>query len=93
MFPEADHVIECRDSSPASTSPSTSDLPKSPAKLPIALLKSIRSTRNHHPYYYFLSYHHLSSHHYAFTSSLSSISIPKIVQEALSHPNYPTNYD
>ena len=36
------------------------------------------------PIYNFLSYHRLS--HYAFVFGLSSISIPKTIQEALAHP-------
>ncbi|XLR43132.1 hypothetical protein S83_027792, partial [Arachis hypogaea] len=52
---------------------------------PIALRQGTRSTRNPNPIYNFLSYHRLSSSHYTFTSSLSSISIPKTTAKALSH--------
>ncbi|QHO14032.1 Retrovirus-related Pol polyprotein [Arachis hypogaea] len=55
---------------------------------PIALRQGTRSTRNPNPIYNFLSYHRLSSSHYAFTSSLSSVSIPKTTAEALSHPGW-----
>ncbi|XP_072076868.1 uncharacterized protein [Arachis hypogaea] len=52
---------------------------------PISLRQGTRSTRNPNPIYNFLSYHRLSSSHYTFTSSLSSVSIPKTTAEALSH--------
>ncbi|KAG5569142.1 hypothetical protein H5410_058908 [Solanum commersonii] len=64
------------DSCLASDPTRTTDLP--PPSQPLALQKGIRSTQNTNPYYTFLSYHRLSSPHYAFVSSLSSISIPKI---------------
>ena len=56
--------------------------------LPIALRKGNRSTRNPYPVYNFLSYHRLSTSHHAFVSTLSSVSIPKTVQEALSHSGW-----
>ena len=56
--------------------------------LPIALRKGNRSTRNPHPIYNFLSYHRLSSSYSAFVSTLSSVSLPKITSEALSHPRW-----
>ncbi|XP_072064424.1 uncharacterized protein [Arachis hypogaea] len=55
---------------------------------PIALKQGTHSTHNPNPIYNFLSYHRLSSSHYAFTSSLSSVSIPKTTAEALSHPGW-----
>ncbi|XP_072058027.1 uncharacterized protein [Arachis hypogaea] len=55
---------------------------------PIALRQGTRSTRNPNPIYNFLSYHRLSSSHYTFTSSLSSISIPKTTAKALSHSGW-----
>jgi len=48
---------------------------------PLAPRKGTRSTRNPHPIYNFLCYHRLSSPHYAFTSALSSVSIPKTQQK------------
>ncbi|RDY05488.1 hypothetical protein CR513_10676, partial [Mucuna pruriens] len=46
----------------------------------------IRSTRNPHPIY--LSYHRLSPSYFSFVSSVSSITIPKSVYEALNHPGW-----
>lgn len=76
---------ESSDPTPVQSSAPASD-PSS--ELPIALRKGIRSSRNSHPIYNCLSYHRLSSSHNAFVSALSSISIPKTVQEALSHPGW-----
>ncbi|RVX02272.1 Retrovirus-related Pol polyprotein from transposon TNT 1-94 [Vitis vinifera] len=56
--------------------------------LSIVLRKDNRSTRNPHPIYNFLSYHRLSSSYSAFISTLSSVSLPKITNEALSHPGW-----
>ncbi|RDX80698.1 Copia protein, partial [Mucuna pruriens] len=50
---------------------------------PIALRKGIRSTRNPHPIY--LCYHCLSPSYFSFVSSVSSITIPKSICEALDH--------
>ena len=55
---------------------------------PIALRKGIRSTRNPHPIYNFLSYHRLSPPYFSFVSSLSTIKVPKNVDEALGHPGW-----
>jgi hypothetical protein len=63
------------------------DPPASP-DLPIAIRKGNRSTRNPYPIYNFLSYHRLSPTYCAFVSALSSVSIPKTIQEALSHPGW-----
>ena len=54
----------------------------------IAHRKGMRSTRNPSPYYIVLSYHHLSLPFYTCLSSLSSMTIPKIVREALAHPGW-----
>ena len=51
----------------------------------IAIWKGTHLSRNPYPIYHFLTYHHLSSLYSAFISTLSSISLPKFVQEALSH--------
>lgn len=59
-----------------------------PVDLPIALRKGSRSTRNPHPIYNFLSYHRLSPAYYAFVSTISSITVPKTIQEALSHKGW-----
>ena len=56
--------------------------------LPIALRKGNRSTNNPHPIYNFLSYHRLSSPYSAFVSTISSVSLPKKTNEALSHPGW-----
>ena len=57
--------------------------------IPIALRKGTR-TRSKHPYPLsnFVSYSRLSPSHKAFVSSLSSVSIPNCVQEALSSPKW-----
>ncbi|PNY04058.1 hypothetical protein L195_g000470 [Trifolium pratense] len=53
--------------------------------LPIAARKGKQSTSNPHPIYNFLRYYILPLVHYVFVSAISSIFIPKNVQEALSH--------
>ena len=55
------------------------------SNLPIALRKGMRSTHNSSPHYISLSYHRLSLPFYTFLSSLSSVTIPKTVCEALAH--------
>ena len=68
--------------------PSASPTPALPIadNLPIALRKRNRSTSNPHPIYNFLSYHRLSSPYSAFVSAISSVSLPKNTNEALSYP-------
>ena len=56
--------------------------------LPIALRKGNRSTSNPHPIYNFLSYHQLSSTYSAFVSTISTVSLPKNTNEALSHTGW-----
>ena len=70
--------------------PSASPTPALPLvdNLPIALRKGNRSTSNPHPIYNFLSYHRLSSPYSAFVSTISSVSLPKNTNEALSHPGW-----
>ena len=75
------------DSSPMAPSSTTPMLP-SPTDLPIAIRKSTRSSHNPHPIYNFLTYHRLSSPYLAFISTLSFVSLPKTVHEALSHPGW-----
>ena len=72
------------DSSPMAPSSTMSVLP-SPANPPIPIRKGTRSSRNPHPIYTFLSYHCLSSSYSAFISTLSFVSLPNNVHEALSH--------
>ena len=74
--------------SPPDPTPSSPPVLPPETDLPIALRKGIRSTRNPSPHYVNLSYHRLSSLHYACISSLSSVSIPKTVGDALSHPGW-----
>ena len=74
------------DSSPMAPSSPTSVLP-SPANLPIAIQKGTHSS---HSIYNFLTYHHLSSQYSTFISTLSFVSLPKTVHEALSHPGLDT---
>ena len=52
--------------------------------LPIAIRKGTNSTSNPHCVYNFLSFHHLSLPYFAFVSTLSFVSTPKITTEALS---------
>ena len=75
------------DSSPMAPSSTTPILP-SLDDLHIAIQKGIRSSRNPHLIYNFLTYHRLSSPYSASISTLSSISLPKSVQEALSNPGW-----
>ncbi|RDX63451.1 hypothetical protein CR513_58115, partial [Mucuna pruriens] len=79
----------------SSTDPTPDPLPSSPSHDShigwpigwfIALRKGIRSTRNPHPIY--LSYHRLSPSYFSFVSSVSSITIPKSICEALNHPGW-----
>jgi len=53
--------------------------------LPIVIHKGIRSTRNPSPHYIALSYHRLSQPFYVCLLSISSVSIPKCVGDALTH--------
>jgi len=53
--------------------------------LPIAIRKGIHFTRNSSPHYTALSYHILYQPFYTFLFFISSISIPKIVGDALAH--------
>ena len=71
------------DSSPSSLAPLPPD--EGDSGWPIALRKGIRSTRNPHPIYNFLSYHRLTPSYCTFLSSVSSVTIPKNVKEALDH--------
>ncbi|RVW15974.1 Retrovirus-related Pol polyprotein from transposon RE2 [Vitis vinifera] len=81
-FPEAPaDSLPIPSASPAPALPSPNDLP-------IAVRKGTRSTCNPHPIYNFLSYHRLSSPYSAFVSAISSVSLPKSTQEALSHPGW-----
>ena len=76
-----------------SSSPSHSSLPIDPVPsdldLSIALRKVVRSYTIH-PISNFVSYHRLSSSFFASTSHLSSIEIPKNVQEAFGDPRWKT---
>ena len=72
---------------PSSMMPILSSL----ADLPIATRKGTSSSHNPHPIYNFLTYHYLSSPYSLlfppFISTLSFVSLPKTVHEALSHPS------
>ena len=59
-----------------------------PVDLPTIFRKGNRSSHNPHPIYNFLTYHCLSSPYFAFISTLFSVSLPKTVHEALSHPGW-----
>ena len=66
-------------------SSSTTPVLPSPIDLPIAIRKGTCSSHNPHPIYNFLTYHHSSSPFSALVSTLSSVSVPQTVHEALSH--------
>ena len=76
-----------------SSPPSHSSLPTDPVPsdldLLIALRKVVRSCTIH-PISNFVSYHRLSSSFFASSSHLSSIEIPKNVQEAFGDPSWKT---
>jgi len=56
--------------------------------LRIASCKGIRSTHNSSPHYIALSYHKLSQPFYTCLSSISSVSIPKTIGDALAYPGW-----
>ena len=56
--------------------------------LPIAIRKGIRYTRNPSPHYTALTYHRLSQPFYTCLSSISYVSIPKSIGDALAHPGW-----
>ncbi|XP_075075263.1 uncharacterized protein LOC142162667 [Nicotiana tabacum] len=56
--------------------------------LPIALRKGTRTTANQTPSYTFLSYHRLSPSYHAFITSLSTVKVPKTMEEAMAHPGW-----
>ena len=56
--------------------------------LPTALRKRMRSTHNPSLHYIALSYHQLSLPFYTCLFSLSSVTIPKTVCDALAHPGW-----
>ncbi|KAL9420128.1 hypothetical protein AB3S75_037830 [Citrus x aurantiifolia] len=58
-----------------------------PLDLPIALRKGIKSCTQH-PLSNFVSYKNLSSSYHTFVSQLSSVDIPKSIQEALKVPEW-----
>lgn len=69
----------------SSSSKSNNQDESSEINIPIALQKGVRSCTKH-PLSKFVSYSNLSSSFAAFTSQLSSVEIPKNVQEALKVP-------
>ena len=75
------------DSSSMSQS-SPTPIPQPSDDLPIAIQKGTRSTTNPHSVYNFLSFHRFSLPYFAFVSTLSSVSNPKSISEALSHPGW-----
>jgi hypothetical protein len=85
----------CQTSDPgSSTTPSTFDMNSvvpvvNDTSLPIAQRKGVRSC-THHPVCNFVSYQHLSSPYRSFVSKLSSVSVPRNLQEALSDPKWRT---
>ncbi|OIT31558.1 hypothetical protein A4A49_65736, partial [Nicotiana attenuata] len=69
---------------------SDSSLPDPPDNLdlPIALRKGTRTCKSTYSVANFVSYDHLSSTSRSMIASLDSISVPKIVKEALNHPGW-----
>jgi hypothetical protein len=68
---------------------SSSDPPSRDLDFPTSLFKGIRKcTLPKYPIVNFISYDHLSSSSSSLIASLDSISIPKRVREALSHPGW-----
>ena len=55
--------------------------------VPIAIRKGTRSCTMHHIAKY-VSYHRLSPKYRAFTTNLSSVSIPRNIQDALNHTEW-----
>ena len=83
-FPSAEAPVDSLPLPSASPAPALSVADN----LPIALRKGNRSTSNPHPIYNFLSFHRLSSTYSAFVSTISTVSLPKTTNEALSHPGW-----
>lgn len=77
---------------PVPTPPVSSDLLSPPADSdlapPLALRKGRRSCYTDHPLHKFINYSRLSPSHRTFVSSLSSISIPNTIAEAIAHPGW-----
>lgn len=77
---------------PVPTPPVSSDLLSPPADSdldpPIALRKGRRSCYTDHPLHKFINYSRLSPSHRTFVSSLSSLSIPNTIAEAIAHPGW-----
>lgn len=76
------------DSHQTQSSEPTIDQSDSSYELSIALKKSSTLICNPHPTYIFLSFHSLYPFYFAFISVSSSVTIPKIVREALTHPGW-----
>jgi len=79
--------------SPSDDSLLVPTLPPPPAPtveldFPIAICEGICSTCNPTPHYTTLSYHRLSQPFYTCLLSISSVSIPKVVGDALAHPGW-----
>jgi len=70
---------------PSHLSPS---VPTTEFDFPIALHKGMCSIGNHSSHYDAWSYHRISPHFYTCLSSISSLSIPKYVGDALAHPGW-----
>ena len=82
-----------RDPHPPPTNPQTMDPSSftshhSDSDWPIVIRKGTRSTRNPYPIYNFLSYHRLSPSYSSFVFSLSSLTVPSNIHEALNHPGW-----
>ena len=69
-----------------------SSVPDVTLELPIALRKRPRTCTTH-PSSNFVSYEQLSATHRAFVTSISTISVPKSVMEALAHPDWKAAMD
>jgi len=79
---------------PSGTTPSTFDMNfvipvVNDSSLPTAQRKGVRSC-THHPVSDIVSYQHLSSPYRSFVSKLSSVSVPRNLQEAFNDPKWRT---
>ena len=83
--PHSTHQYETHTelSSPMSHGESIASCPS-----PSDIRTTVPTTRNSHPIYICLSYHQLSPFYFSFVSSISSLTIPKNIHEALDRPRW-----
>src|SRR5262249_820449 len=76
------------DTCPASKTSSSLDPPLNDLDLPISLRKGKCQCQSTYSIVNFISYDHLSPIYNSLMTSLDSVSIPKTIKEALSHPGW-----